>query len=124
MAGRLRLHDESADYRRYNQQGDGNDGPELILAIRPKLPAGHGVLQILPRRRADSDPSERHSREAANARISTRQSFKCPITRQQRRYFSIRLVAAGPDANSQQHHLSVSQRRDIPGIEVPIRKTL
>src|SRR3984957_4660508 len=107
-----------------NQKGNRNDDPELILAIRRRLPAGHGVLQILPWRRADSDPSERHSREGGNARIPTRQGSKCPLTRQQRRYFGIGLAAAGPDSNSRQHRLSLSQWRDIPGVEIPIRKTL
>src|ERR1700740_448192 len=106
------------------RKGKRNDDPELILAIRRKLPAGYGVLQILPRRRADSDPSERHSREGGDARIPTREGFKCPLTRQQRRYFGIGLAAAGPDADSRQHRLSISQRRDIQGIEVAIRETL
>jgi hypothetical protein len=124
MAVRLRLQDENADCRRSNLEGDGNDDSDTLFTLRRQLPAGHGALPILPRRRADSDRSERHSRERENPSIPTRQGSKCPIERQQHRCFGIGLATAGPDASSRQHGLSLSQRRDIRGIKVPIRKTL
>ena len=58
MAVRLRLQDESADCRR-----------DTLFTFRRQLAAGHGVLQILPRSRADSGRSERHSREGENRSI-------------------------------------------------------
>ena len=113
MAVRLRLQDEGADCRRSNQEGNRNDDSDTLFTFRRQLPASHGVLQILPRRRADPDRSERHSREGENPSIPTRQGPKCPLKRQQRRCFGIGLATTGPDASSRQQRLSLSQRRDI-----------
>src|ERR1700733_5992753 len=124
MAVRLRLQDEGADCRRSNQEGNRNDDSDTLFTFRRQLPASHGVLQILPRRRADPDRSERHSREGENPSIQTRQGPKCPLKRQQRRCFGIGLATARTNTTWPQPRFSPAKRRTNLGIKVPVRKTL